>query len=189
MPVHFKSATIVHRLLLLLKLTHLFANSRALRNGANRILTFLGVNTEKRPDTLTNSTTALNLDLTHPRMLQVLLHLGAISRRASLRTTTRRMLDELNVQHEVALTLKSLLFCESATSFRPGVGFHRDGNQSVRAGTTVRFRILETFLTQVVVLARITMETLPAKNFSVAMDALLDKLWGIAVVQVPEEHE
>ena len=79
MAIHLLAAAVVHCLLLFLKLSHLLADRHALRDGADGLLALLCVDSEQRPDALTNATTTLVLDLANTCMLQIVLHLGAVS--------------------------------------------------------------------------------------------------------------
>jgi len=103
--VHLKTASVVHSLLLLLKLAHLLANSCALRNRTVIVLALLRMDAQKGPDSLAYSTTSLNLHFAYAGVLQVALHLGTICGRTSLGITTRCMLNQLNMKHEIALSL------------------------------------------------------------------------------------
>ena len=97
MTIHLLTTTVVHSLLLFLKLPHLLADRHTLWDRTDRLLALLRMDTEQRPDALTNSTAALVLDLADTSMLQIVLHLGAICRGASSGGTARCMLDQLNV--------------------------------------------------------------------------------------------
>jgi hypothetical protein len=63
MSVHFKTAAVVHGLLLFLELAHLLSNGHALRNWTMRHLAFLGMDTEECPNSFANSATTHYLDL------------------------------------------------------------------------------------------------------------------------------
>lgn len=63
MPVHFLATAIIHGLLLLRQLTNPLSNCRALRNLAPRILTFLSMKAQQRPNPFANLATTVGLDL------------------------------------------------------------------------------------------------------------------------------
>jgi hypothetical protein len=61
--VHLEPTTIVHSLLLPLKLAHPLPDCHTLRNRANRFLTLLCVNSKQSPDPLTDLTPPLDFNL------------------------------------------------------------------------------------------------------------------------------
>lgn len=114
-------------------------------------------------------------------MLKVLLHLGAIRRSTSLRHAPGCMLNELDVQLQVALTLLS--FGIRKTSLLV-VGVRLDSHwlQCVRALAPVDIRVVEALLAQIIVRAGVAMIALAAKNFAATRNTLLYKLGSITVV-------
>ena len=187
MSVHLQATAVVHGLLLLLKLAHLLADGGTLRDGTIIVLALLSVDTQKGPDSFTDSTAALNLDSAYAGVLQVILHLGAISRRARLGIATRGMLDQLNMQHEVSLTLQSFFIGET-TAILACLRFDGDRHESVGASATIRFRIFITILAQIVIRTRVAVVTLAAKDLAAASYTLLDEFGCITIVQMPKDH-
>jgi hypothetical protein len=61
--IHFKTAAVVHSLLLSLELTHFLADSHALRNWADSFLTFLSMDTKQGPNPFADFAAALNFRL------------------------------------------------------------------------------------------------------------------------------
>lgn len=71
MKIHLSTTTIIHSLLLLLKLAHFLTDDHALRDRTDRLFTFLCMDSKQSPDTLTNSTSALHLGLFRNRESQI----------------------------------------------------------------------------------------------------------------------
>lgn len=182
--VHFEAAAIVHGLLLLLKLAHLLADCNALWDGTLRFLALLGMNAQQGPNALANLTSALNLLRANAGMAEVVLHLGAVGRRARLGNATGRVLYELNMHHQVTLSLQPLGVCHSTALLR-GVWLNCNRGELVRTVATVHVRVLEAVLAQIVIWTRIAVVALAAENFSTAGHALLHELRGVPVVQMP----
>lgn len=53
-PVHLQPTTVIHSLLLPLKLAHFFSDCHTLRNWTNGFLALLGVNSKQSPDAFTD---------------------------------------------------------------------------------------------------------------------------------------
>mmetsp|Transcript_18324 Transcript_18324/g.23597 ORF Transcript_18324/g.23597 Transcript_18324/m.23597 type:complete len:128 (+) Transcript_18324:120-503(+) len=118
MPIHFQTPTIIHSLLLFLQLPHLLSDSVTLGNGAFVVLTLLSMDTQKGPDSFAYSATSLNFDSTDARMFEVVLHLRTIGGRTTVTLASRRVLDQLDVQQKIALTLLAILLGKAASLFR-----------------------------------------------------------------------
>ena len=95
--IHFQTTSIVHGLLLLLQLAHLFSNSVALRNWTFGIFALLGVNAKQCPDALTDFTSTLHFYLTACSMYQIIFHFLAVCGRTLFWFTSGGMLNQLNV--------------------------------------------------------------------------------------------
>ena len=123
-------------------------------------------------------------------MLQIILHLRAITRRTLSILASGSVLDELDVQHKIPLALLALRLRKVASAGFAivSIGFDSDRNQLVRTGSSASLRILMAFFAQVIVRTRITVIPFAAQNFSTARDALLHKLRSVPVVQMPQDH-
>ena len=95
------------------------------------------------------------------------------------------MFYQLDVEHQVALTLFPFLVRKSAFLLAR-LGFHSHGLQRVSALATVHFWVVVAILAQIVVRTSVTMITLPAENFSATNDTLLYELGGITIMQMPQ---
>mmetsp|Transcript_3872 Transcript_3872/g.10916 ORF Transcript_3872/g.10916 Transcript_3872/m.10916 type:complete len:576 (+) Transcript_3872:401-2128(+) len=191
MAVHLESASVIHSLLLLLKLSHLVANGRALRDRAGHVLAFLRMDSEQSPDPLADAASALDAAGTRFRVPEVVLHLGTVLRRASFVDAFRGMLDQLDMQLQVALTVLSLGSCERArigAAVLTTLGFDIDRLEGMGARSSVRLGISVALSAKIVIGTYRAMVALAAENLAVAHHALLDELGGVSVVQVPEHH-
>jgi hypothetical protein len=63
MPVHLLTTTIIHGLLLFRQQANSVSNGRALRNLASRILAFLSMKAQQRPNPFANLATTTGFDL------------------------------------------------------------------------------------------------------------------------------
>lgn len=98
------------------------------------------------------------------------------------------MLDQLDVQHQVALALFALLVGEAAFLLAR-IRFDSHGLKSVGTFATVDIGILVAVLTQVVVRTSVAVIPLSTEDFAAAGNALLDELGGIAIMQMPQYHQ
>ena len=94
------------------------------------------------------------------------------------------MLNQLDVKHQVALALFTLLVRETAL-FLVGIRLNRHRLQCVSTLATVCVRVLVAILAQIVIRAGVAVVALAAQNFTTARHTLLHEFRGITVVQVP----
>lgn len=78
MPIHFETTAVVHGLLLLLELPHLFANSIALGNRAIALFALLSVNSKECPYSFANLATPHYFHLADAGVFEVVFHSSAI---------------------------------------------------------------------------------------------------------------
>lgn len=130
--IHLYTTTIVHSLLLFLELSHFLANASTLWNRTITVFALLGMESKQGPYPLANAASPVDFRLADLRMLQILLHFRAIGRAAITRSTPRRVLNKLDMKHDISLALFSLLFCEAA-SVLISIRIDSDRHQFVRA--------------------------------------------------------
>jgi len=144
------------------------------------------MNSKQRPNSLADLAATRRFLLTSLSVLKIVLHLGTIGRIARRRCASRRVLDQLYVQLQVALPFAPLGFCQAT-----GVSFLAtliilvlDGYflQFVRTSPTICFRVSVAILAEIVIRARITVEAITSEDFTAASGALLNKLGGVSIV-------
>ena len=94
------------------------------------------------------------------------------------------MLDELDVKHEIPLALLTLSLREIAAASLTIIVVSLDcnRNQLMLTSSTAGLWILIALFAQVVIWARVAVIAFSTENFAVANDALLHKLWCVAIV-------
>ena len=147
------------------------------------------VNSQERPYTLTDLAPARGLNLTLMAVLEIVLHLGTILRSTRLSVAPRGMLNELNMELNVALPLSSLMFGETAaTTVVCAATLDGDGLHLVRASASVGVGILVALGTEVEVWTSVAVPAITRKDFLATRTAGLHELGSATIVKVPQNH-
>ena len=120
---------------------------------------------------------------------EIVLHLGAILRSTVFSVARRSMLDELNMELNVALPLPSLMLSETTTAAIIGAAsLDGDGLHLVGTLAPVGAGVLVAVGTEIKVGTSIAMPAISRKDFLTARTAGLHELGSTAIVQMPQDH-
>lgn len=147
------------------------------------------MNAQQRPYPLANLATARGLDLAVLAMLEIMLHLCAILRSAGRSVAPRGMLDELNMQLNVALTLPTLVFGETAAAVIIGSAtLDGDSLHLVRAGASVGVGILVTVVAKIKIWTCIAVPAISREDFLATRTAGLYEFGSASIMKMPQNH-